>query len=65
MEIRRTKIMKVKGNGKEYVYDYKMIYLGGKEHKKLMEMSKKHNLSAARMINKLMNHYEDIHNNSI
>ena len=57
--------MKVKGNGKEYVYDYKMIYLNGKEHKKLMEMSKQHNLSAARMINKLMKHYEDIHNNSI
>ncbi len=52
--------MKVKGNGKEYVYDYKMIYLGGKEHKKLMEMSKQHNLSAARMINKLMKHYEEI-----
>ena len=50
--------MKVKGNGKEYVYDYKMIYLHGKEHKKLMDMSKQHNLSAARMINKLMNHYD-------
>ena len=54
--------MKVKPNKdkKVYVYDYKMVYLHGKEHKKLMEMSKQHNLSAARMIIKLMNYYEEI-----
>ena len=52
--------MKVKPNKdkKVYVYDYKMVYLHGNEHKKLMEMSKQHNLSAARMIIKLMNNYE-------
>ena len=67
MEIRRKDIMKVKPNidKKDYVYDYKVVYLHGKEHKKLMEMSKQHNLSAARMIIKLIKHYEDIHNDSI
>jgi hypothetical protein len=58
-------IVKSNKDKKVYVYDYKMVYLHGKEHKKLMEMSKEHNLSAARMIIKLMKHYEDIHNNSI
>lgn len=59
--------MKVKpNNGKKvYEYDYKLIYLHTKEHKKLMEMSKQHNLSASRMIIKLMKHYEDINNISI
>ena len=59
--------MKVKPNidKKEYVYDYKVVYLHGNEHKKLMDMSKQHKLSAARMIIKLMKHYEDIHNDSI
>ena len=52
--------MKVKPNidKKEYVYDYKVVYLHGNEHKKLMDMSKQHKLSAARMIIKLMNNYE-------
>ena len=51
-------IVKPNKDKKVYVYDYKMVYLHGKEHKKLMEMSKQHNLSAARMIIKLMNNYE-------
>ena len=54
--------MKVKPNKdkKVYVYDYKMVYLHEKEHNKLMDMSKQHNLSAARMIVKLMNYYESV-----
>ena len=59
MEIRRKNIMIVKPNKDKKVYHYKMVYLHGKEHKKLMEMSKQHNLSAARMIIKLMKHYEE------
>ncbi len=51
-------IVKPNKDKKVYVYDYKIVYLHGKEHKKLMEMSKEHNLSAAKMIIKLMNHYE-------
>ena len=51
-------IVKPNKDKKVYVYDYKIVYLHGKEHKKLMEMSKQHNLSASRMINKLMNYYD-------
>ena len=58
-------IVKPNKDKKVYVYDYKMVYLHENEHKKLMDMSKQHNLSAARMIIKLMKHYEDIHNDSI
>lgn len=58
-------IVKPNNGKKEYVYDYKLVYLHTNEHKKLMAMSKEHKLSAARMIIKLMKHYEDINNNSI
>ena len=52
-------IVKPNKDKKVYVYDYKMVYLHTNEHKKLMAMSKQHNLSAARMIIKLMKHYEE------
>jgi hypothetical protein len=52
-------IVKPNNGKKEYQYDYKLVYLHNNEHKKLMAMSKEHKLSAARMIIKLMKHYEE------
>lgn len=51
--------MIVKGKNRDYVYEYKYVYLHNKEHAELMKLSKTHKLSASRMIIKLIKHYEN------
>jgi hypothetical protein len=51
--------MIIKANNKEYFYDYKYLYIHGKEHEKLMKLAKEHKVPASRMLVKLIKHYED------
>jgi hypothetical protein len=50
--------MKVKRNGKELVYDYKTLFLHGKHHKKLKDLSDKEQVPMGKLISKLIDHYE-------
>jgi galactose-1-phosphate uridylyltransferase len=50
--------MKLKRHGKEKVYDYKTLFLHGKHHKKLKELSDKEHVPMGKLISKLIDHYE-------
>jgi hypothetical protein len=51
--------MKMIRQGKEYDYDYKQILVKGKYHKSLQTLSKKEDLPMGKMIQKLVEHYEN------
>jgi hypothetical protein len=50
--------MRIVRKGKEYDYDYKTVYLHGKQHRPLQDLAKKHKVSMGEMIIKLIRNYE-------
>ena len=46
--------MKMKRNGREYDYDYKLLIIGGEIHKKLKALSKEEKMPMGKLIDKLI-----------
>lgn len=51
--------MKITRQGKKYEYDYKQILIKGKYHRSLQTLSQKEDLPMGKMIQKLVEYYEN------
>ena len=50
--------MKIKRNGKEYDYEYKLVMLNGRHYKRLKDLSDKEKMPMGKLIMKLIDLYE-------
>lgn len=48
----------MKRNGKSFEYDYKTLFLHGKHHRALKELSEKEKIPMGKLITKLISFYE-------